>query len=137
MSDKGGRPTLYTQDLAEAICKHLEIGVPLGLAAEAEGVPRETAYTWEREDRKITASGVEMEDGFSRLVARAKGKGAVKLAGQALEGGKGSAMAGWMLERRYRDDYAPPRKEEVQPSEVRITIEGGLPRAPKGDSEPG
>lgn len=127
MSEKGAWQTVYTQETADAICKNLgEFAMPLTLAAEAEGVHRAQAYAW-----------MAQNEAFHKQVTCARANGAKKLSGLALDGGKGSASALWMLERRYRDDYAPPRKEEVQPSEVRITIEGGLPRAPKGEGEPG
>lgn len=107
--------------LAKAICENLELGMPLTLAAEAEGVARRTVYEW-----------VEHIPAFAAQVTRARAIGARRLAAQALEGGKGSAMAGWMLERRYHDDYGPPRNaDKTAPSEVRIVIEGGLPKSPQ------
>jgi hypothetical protein len=117
----GPWPSVYTPELAAAICENLELGMPLTLAAEAEGVHRTTAQSWEDRD----------QNGCASLFAQARARGAKMWMTQAREGGKGSNAATWMLERRYRDDYAPPKKEEVQPSEVRITIEGGLPRTPR------
>jgi hypothetical protein len=100
--------------------------MPLSLAAEAEGVPSSTIYSLRDADPHVSA-----------MLSRARANGAKSLAQKVLDGEKGSAMAGWMLERRYRDDYAPPRKEEVQPAEVRITIEGGLPPRPVVDQAGG
>ena len=122
-----GRPLKLTKPVLEAICENLELGMPLSLAAEAEGVARTTILTHMEEDEAV-----------KRQVTRARATGAKVLTKLAVDGngGKGSSMAGWLLERRYRDDYAPPKKEDVQPAEVNITIVGGLPPRPKGDVSP-
>jgi hypothetical protein len=90
----------------------------MGLAAECEGVNRTTLYLW-----------IEKYEDFSRQVSRAHAMAAKKLTTLSLEGGKGSSSANWHLERRFRDDYSPPREEKAT-SEVRVTIEGGLPKRP-------
>jgi hypothetical protein len=123
MPNKGGRPPKTGVDplLAKAICDNLEIAMPLTLAAEAEGIHRDTIYDW-----------IKRFPEFARQVTRAKAVAAKKLSEKAQEGGKGSSQATWFLERRYYDDYGPPRHADVsQPSEVRITIEGGLPKSPQ------
>lgn len=95
--------------------------MPMGLAAEAEGVPRATLYLW-----------IDSYEDFARRVSRARAMGAKKLTQLNLEGGKGSSAAAWHLERRYRDDYAPPKQDErATDSEIRIIIEGGLPPSPR------
>lgn len=114
------RKTEVDEKLAKAICDNLELAMPLSLAAEAEGVSRTTAYRW-----------VDEFPVFAGMVTRARAVGAKHMVARALKGEKGSSMAGWMLERRYHDDYGPPRREDMQPSEVRITIEGGLPARPQ------
>ena len=112
--------THYTQELADAICVNLEdFAMPLTLAAEAEGVHRAQVYAWMNENLE-----------FHKQVTRARARGAKVLIELAKGAQKGSSTATWLLERRYRDDYAPPKKEDVQPSEVRITVEGGLPARP-------
>ena len=98
----------------------LELGMPMSLAAEAEGIGRTTIYDW-----------IERFPEFAEQITRARAQGAKKLTKIVFEAGP--AHAQWLLERRYRDDYAPPKKEDVQPSEVRITIEGGLPARPKAE----
>lgn len=111
-----GRPPKTEVDpiVAKAVCDNLELGMPMSLAAEAEGIGRTTIYDW-----------IERFPEFAEQITRARAQGAKKLTKIVFEAGP--AHAQWLLERRYRDDYAPPKKEDVQPSEVRITIEGGLP----------
>lgn len=91
---KTGAPAKLCVDpkMAEAICNNLELGMPITLAAEAEGVHRQTIYRWMEEFPE-----------FALRVTRAKAAGAKNLVVRALAGSKGSAMAGWMLERRYED----------------------------------
>ena len=118
---KPGRPpkTEVEEAVAAAICTNLEIGMPLGLAAECEDVDRATVYRW-----------MEKFDSFKRRVTRARAQGAKMLQKLSLTGEKGSADARWHLERRFRDDYSPPR-EEKSTAEVKVTIEGGLPKFPQ------
>ena len=111
-----GRPPKMNADIVQNICASLEKGLSLRLAAERWGISRRTIYEW-----------MERFADVSARVTRARAIGAEKLVDQALEGGKGSSMAGWMLERLYREDYGPPVKEKDQ-AEVKIIVEGGLPK---------
>jgi len=117
----GGRPrkTEVEPGLAKRICTNLELGMPLALAAEAEGVARLTALEWMRRFKP-----------FAEQVTRARAVGAKTLVQMALAGGKGSSAANWHLERRYRDHYGPPKADIEQP-EIKIVIEGGLPPRPR------
>jgi len=120
---KSGRPpkTEVEPAVAEAICANLEIGMPLDLAAECEGVPRSTVHRWM----------VDFPDFLGRITC-ARAVGARMLHRQSLDGRKeekSASMAGWHLERRFREFYGIP-KNEAEPTEVRIIIEGGLPKRP-------
>lgn len=115
-----GHPTREREEMKpeiqEAICQNLALPMPLSLAAEAAGVHRNTAYNW-----------IEKYPDFADKVTFAKAQGAKKLVELSLAGGKGSNQALWHLERRYRDEYAPV-KEHSDPTELKIIVEGGLPR---------
>jgi transposase-like protein len=91
------------EKIAQAVCDNLEIGMPVTLAAEAEGIHRQTVYRW-----------IEQFPVFALRVTRAKAAGAKNLAVRALAGAKGSSMAAWMLERRYREDYGAVTKVITQ-----------------------
>ena len=101
--------------------------MPLKLAAEDEGIPERTVYEWITQGNQ----GRQPWAAFAAAVTRAKAVGAKQLTVRGLAGGKGSAAAQWFLERRYRDDYGPPREDESKKSEVTIVVEGGLPRRPQ------
>lgn len=109
--------TVYTPEIAEAICQNLEsLAMPLTLAAEAEGVHRAQVYVWMNENAA-----------FSKQVTQARARGAKKLTELSLDGGKGSAAALWHLERRFREEYVAP-KESDKGEGVTIIVEGGLPK---------
>lgn len=115
-----GRPRKANVDplVVKAICDNLEIGMPIVLAAEAEGIPRSSVYEW-----------IDKFPEFSGQITRAKAAGAKNLAIRAIAGGKGSHMAGWMLERRYREHYGPPKDDNA--SEVKVVIVNALEPRPK------
>lgn len=117
---KRGRPpkTEVEETLAQAICDNLEIGMPLDLAAEAEGVPRSTVRGW-----------IADFEAFAGRVTRAKATGAKKLHLQSLDGSKSAQMALAHLERRFREFYGIPKNDNDLP-EIKITIEGGMPKRP-------
>ena len=116
-----GRPKKAKVDpaIAKAICAHLEIGVPVALAAEAEGISRSTAYRW-----------VEQHPAFADRISQASARGGIHLHCKALEGGPGSSQATWLLERRFREFYGLPRADAAS-ADVKITIVGGLPEFPQ------
>jgi hypothetical protein len=98
---KTGRPLKEGVDEAvtDAICKNLELCLPLDLAAEAEKVSRTTVHRWMREFPEFLAR-----------VTHARALGARNLVSLGLKGGKGSASANWHLERRFREYYGPVQK---------------------------
>jgi hypothetical protein len=112
--------------LIDRICDNLELGMPITLAAEAEGVARSTMYEW-MDDKTEQARPFDI----SGRVTRARAAGAKNLVVRSLKGGPGSGQATWHLERRYHQDYGVPKADPVDDpgrGEVRIVIEGGLPR---------
>ena len=114
-------------DVAAAICENLHIGMPLDLAAEAEGIGRTTVHDWMR----------RFPDFLAR-VTRARSEGAKTLhllslggvkVGEVLTIGAGKAqqVALMHLALRFPEFYRAP-KDDAAGTEVKITIEGGLPR---------
>lgn len=66
---KRGRPSRLNDELAQAICGHIETtGCGLGCAAESEGVDERVAFRWLRWGR----DGKEPYQGFSQDVGRAR-----------------------------------------------------------------
>jgi hypothetical protein len=72
---------------------------------------------------------VEKIPAFAAQVTRARAQAMKHMVIKSQAGGTGSSNAEFHLQRRFREDYGPPRAEVDQPN-VTITIEGGLPRRP-------
>jgi len=119
----GGRPTKCTPEVTDAIMAFVAEGLPFRTACEAAGVSERDGLNW----RTWGEAGRAPYNEFFRAYAHATAIGEVTLFRKALAGEKGSSQATWLLERRFRDQYGPPRVEPVA-SEVKIVIEGGLPR---------
>lgn len=66
---KTGRPTKYTPEIAEEICKQLADGIPLRQICRQEGFPAwQTVYDWMYRDDALGEEGV----GLSRAIAHAR-----------------------------------------------------------------
>ncbi len=102
--------------ISAAICERLVLGMPLVLAAEAVNIPRTTVKRWMRDFPE-----------FMDQITCARATGAEMLTRWALQGGPGSGHALRILERRYYKHYGKI-EDKTNAAEVRIVIEGGLPR---------
>jgi hypothetical protein len=123
-----GSSSLLTKARTLQICRMLEIAMPEKYAAEANGVSDRTFRDWMSKG----AEGIAPYAGFHAAVSRARARGMLNMLVRALKGGKGSGAAMWTLERRYPEEYGP-RFRVVEKSDVKITIEGGLPKFPSED----
>jgi hypothetical protein len=103
-----GRKPKIDDGVVTAICKALEIGVPLRFAAESNGVSESTVHEWLRRGD----AGEKPYADFSAAATRARAKAVLNLTTIALGGGKGSSAAQWFLERRYREHYGPIQRLE-------------------------
>lgn len=73
--NKGGRPTLFTKELADTICNQLSEGISLRTVCSGEGMPnKQTVFRWFRENKE-----------FCDQYARAKEESADALAEEVLE----------------------------------------------------
>jgi hypothetical protein len=101
--------TKLTPEIQAEICGKIAPGsVSIRSAATSSGVSYESVKTWIRRG----ASGEEPYASFARAVECARGQAEVNLSAKALAGGKGSSVATWMLERRFREDYGPVNRLE-------------------------
>lgn len=100
--NRGGRPTKYTQGLAEAICKDIAQGNPRRVAALTNGIAESTFYEW-----------CEHIPEFSEAVKRAEAS-AEKMVVTSLRvqmlGGDTKAII-FYLTHRSGDDWKPPKQE--------------------------
>jgi hypothetical protein len=103
---KKGRPvgtgTKLTAAVLEGICASLRIGVPAKFAAEKEGIHERTFYDWLAKGEK----GTQPYRRLALAAMRATAEGVCNLTARALAGGSGAAQATWILERRFRREYA-------------------------------
>jgi hypothetical protein len=79
------------------ICRTLEIGVTLQIAANAAGVSSNRVNRWVQRGRE----GSEPYASFVSAVNRARSKAISNLTERVLGGGKGAANAEWLFLHRY------------------------------------
>jgi hypothetical protein len=107
-----GRPTLCTPELTQAICAHIGIGIAFKTACAAQGITEAAGHLWMARGEAAETEADAPYIHFFESVSRARARGEVYLHELTLTGGKGSSMAGWMLERRFRDHYGPMQRIE-------------------------
>jgi hypothetical protein len=76
--------------------------VPARFAAEKEGIRERTFYDWLDKGEK----GIKPYRDLALAAMRATAEGVCNLTARALAGGGGAAQATWILERRFRREYA-------------------------------
>jgi transposase len=104
-----GRPTKLTPEVQRAICESIALSIPNKYAADEAGIDEDTFASWMRRGREGRAPYAA----FYRAVTRARASAVKSLTVRVLGGGKGSAGATWLLERRFREDYGPSQKLEL------------------------
>lgn len=119
-----GSSPLLTPEITEEICKCLRLSMADRFAAECCGVDERTFRGWQQKGEE----GIEPYATFLAAVTRARADGVKRMHRKALRGGKGSSAALWFLERRFRKEYGSAKAEESEQQEVKIVIEGGLPK---------
>jgi hypothetical protein len=134
--DRGGRPSAYTEEVAEAVCQNIADGNTIELAAKAGGVSGSTVRRWARENRGADADG---SGGFRPMLARALEQRyalgldmvhecAVKVMAGKMPPDRGKAVA-YILEKQAQ--LLRPRSNSVAASEFSFLGGGG-----DGASEP-
>jgi hypothetical protein len=97
-----GRPTAYTAELGEQLCKLVGLGVPIGVACRAEGIGKRTLYRW----REFGAAGREPYVGFVRKLNRSLAKAEAAITLHVVRAAQRDWRAGaWWLERRHPQRY--------------------------------
>lgn len=121
-----GRPTLCTPEITAAIAALVEEGVAFKTACETQALSEQDGYNW----LKWGEEGREPYAAFFLALTCGRAWGEVALHRKVVKGGPGSGMVAWMLERRFREHYGPARAD-AEKTEVKIIIEGGLPKRPQ------
>jgi hypothetical protein len=101
-----GRPILLTPELGERICNRVRAGLPIQLAAEYEGVSRQTVLEWVRrgegrEDADRPSSELFVD--FANRYRRARAEYAMLLQQQCLD-----ALRGVRAAKRRKDADGKP-----------------------------
>lgn len=103
--DKAGRPSKYTPEISDEICRYVKHGTPLHIAARKAGVGKETVYGWK-----------SLFPAFSDALDAAQAE--FVLANVLHISNKAPKLwqaAAWLLERRCREDFG---KQAVEISGV-------------------
>jgi hypothetical protein len=99
-----GPVTKLTPEVSAKITSAIEKTVSLAHAAASASIDHKTVQHWIKRGRE---TGDEPYASFAVAVDRARGQAVVNMTDLALAGGKGSSLATWFLERRYREEYGP------------------------------
>lgn len=121
----GSHVLRLNKEVADTICEALRVAVPFKYAAERAGISYDTFKDWRDKGKKALESQILNETdalfaAFESAVRQARAEAVFHLTNKALEGGKGSSNATFILERRFRDEYGDSRK-------VELTGKGGGP----------
>ena len=96
-----GRPTKYSDEIAERICTTISHGMPLLHAASFAGISHETFYNWQRKHPK-----------FSQKIEEAKARGIAARLKVISEASRNDYRAAcWWLEHVYPEHFAKNRIE--------------------------
>jgi len=101
----GGRPRKLTRPVQDRIVKAIRLGASYALAAASASITDRTMYAWMAQGRNAN-SGMHFR--FYQAVKKAEADAAERALGRlqlAAKNGTWQADA-WLLERRYREDYA-------------------------------
>jgi transposase-like protein len=101
---KVGRPTKLTKELVRDIAEAVSEGMTYTLAAQLHGVTRKTLYNWLKAGEDADDESPEAE--FLHALKKAEAEGALASLRRVRAGGMSWQSSAWILERRYRDDYA-------------------------------
>lgn len=91
----GGRPRVYDREaMLPKLIHAFSLGAPIRFAAQSIGVPKSTLEKW-------MASDDELGD----ALRRAQADGVLGMMDMVRQNPKTAGGAGWLLERRYREDF--------------------------------
>lgn len=109
LSPRSGRVAL-TPELIETIALNVASCAPLKDCAQAAGISRETLDEWlRRADDPREPDPIYRS--LAESVARARSTAVVGMAATARSGRKGWQGSAWLLERRYPEEFGPPKRQ--------------------------
>jgi len=115
---RGGRPTAYTHELGERLCKLVGLGVPIVVACKAEGIGKRTLYRW----REFGAAGREPYATFARKLEQGLAKAETAITLHVVRAAQRDWRAGaWWLERRHPKRYGSKQTLRVEKSPAELS----------------
>lgn len=106
-----GRPSKLTEDAQRTICRLIEVGNTVEVAADAAGIGEETFYGWMRRGErsgKANAPHREFRAAIEQARATAEATMVTRIAKAAANGSWQAAA--WLLERRAPERWAKGRE---------------------------
>ena len=124
MASRGkGRPTKLTPALQEKICQYIRLGMKYERAAIAAGISESTFYSWkEKGEQQKTGSYRDFLEALKKAEVTGEARLLAKIEqhGSDDKPGKWQALA-WILERRHRSTYGPPKVVEEERTQEELT----------------
>lgn len=110
MPGKQGRPSKFSAELLDTICKGVRLGLSYERAAENAGVGRTILHRW----MTAEASGDLRFGGVTDALAKARAEGETRLLARVIKAGEEDwRAAAWILERRHPENYARMERREI------------------------
>lgn len=127
-----GRPSKLTPELAELIAAEVADGMPIGLAAAAHGVSRDTVFAWQAQGRRDAKAGAESPHrDFSDRLERARATFAKALVAGIKAARHGTGERDWKalayLERTRLPAHLSDRALEAEAASLEGDDAGGMP----------
>lgn len=105
-----GRPSKYSQEALDAICRSVRLGLSYERAAENAGIAQSTLSQWMQKER----NGHPRYQGLNDALAKARAEGETRLIARVIKAGEEDwRAAAWILERRHPEHYARMERREV------------------------
>jgi hypothetical protein len=113
-----GRPTRYSDALAEQLCNLISAGVPIRVASRSLGIARSTLYEWRDAGRRGLDPYVVFESKLERALSRAETSLTLNLVRAAQKDWRAAA---WWLERRHPERYGAKQTMRVEKAPTEMT----------------
>jgi hypothetical protein len=113
-----GRPTRYSDALADQLCNLIGAGVPIRVASRSLGIGRSTLYEWRDAGRRGLDPYVVFEAKIERALSRAETSLTLNLVRAAQKDWRAAA---WWLERRHPERYGAKQTMRVEKAPAEMT----------------
>lgn len=117
---KPGRPSKLTPELQARLTRLISIGIPIGVACEAEGITKKTLRNW----RAKAEAGDAAYDSFVADMDQALAKAEVGVTMHVIKAAQHDWRAGaWWLERRRPEHYGTKQTVVIEKAPEQMSDE--------------